>query len=301
MRYLRHFLTFAIIALMMIGTIDAGAKTRRVKKNRKNHTTDKIIPSNFTTQEVLELYKLSYSYLSEQCPLKCADGVMLESVSFKGKCVDMVMSYTSDYMQEYGEGLEGLDLTFIAERAVKMLAVGFINDLKIPVETFAKTGIYYKFIIKDDKGNVMGRTKMTNCDVVRSYKNSLSGGTKAENNNFDLGFFKQMVAKLNKKMPLDYGGGVVMNSIAMEGTEICYDMLINNSDFAGVLISDPAMVESVIKPQLLKSLNETCKGDGLLDNMIRLGITFKVRLYAQSHSSPACTILFTSKDIDNIK
>lgn len=301
MRYLRHFLTFAIIALMMIGTIDASGKHRRTKtKARQNKTAAAVMPK-ITAQEVIELFDYSCGMLATQRPYECSDGVMLQSVSFKNKCVDMVMSYTSDYMQEYGKGLEGLDLTFVAERAVKMLAVGFINDLKIPIETFAKTGIYYKLTIKDDKGNVMGRTKMTNSDVVRSYKNSLSGGTNAENNYFDLGFFKQMVAKLNKKMPLDYGGGVVMNSIAMEGTEICYDMLINNSDFAGVLISDPAMVESVIKPQLLKSLNETYKGDGLLDNMIRLGITFKVRLYAQSHSSPACTILFTSKDIDNIK
>lgn len=301
MRILKSIFTFALVALMLVGTIDAGAKSRRNKTKVRKSKTATVAKSKITAQEVIEVFDYSLGLLASQCPYECSDGVMLHSVSFKNKCVDMVMSYTRDYMQEYGKGLEGLDLTFIAERAVKMLAVGYINDLKIPIETFAKTGIYYKLTIKDDNGNVMGRTKMTNSDVVRSYKESLSGGTKVENNFFDLGFFKDMVAKLNKKMPLDYGGGVVMNSIAMEGTEICYDMLINNSDFAGVLLSDPDMVESVIKPRLLQSLNETYKEDGLLDNMIRLGITFKVRLYAQSHSTPACTISFTSSDIDDFK
>jgi len=299
MKLLKRIFIFGLIVVMLAVTVEVEGKTRR-NRSRKPQVSRQQLKRGITVADVLQAYDVGFGAMASQCPIECAPGVVLKMVSFKSKCATLVMAYTSECIA--GKGSNGRDdselLDFITDRALKMLAVGYIRDMEIPIETFAKSGIHYKLTLQDDKGNVLSTKQMSNAQVVQCYKQEVASGK--ETGGFDLEFLKGVVRELDETTPIDFGNGIVINSVTMQDRTISYNISSNSPDVQAILISNPAIMRESIKEFLLSDMHRTLSKSGILDTMVELGITFEINIFAQIHSAPVYTFTISSSDLKKI-
>ncbi len=301
MKYIVRTLSIVLVALLIAGNVNVDAKTRRTKKHHKTQTKTQISDKDFiaklSEQELIELYALSNEYLSKQCPFKCADGVMLQSVSFKDKCVKIVMAYTEDYMRENGKYVVNSDLSNMAYSIMKTYAVNVILELGVSIKTFAKTGIYYDFTIKDDKGNVLGTKKVTNNEIVSAYNDPSFRNDASAGNYCNLELIQEIIKAANKNTPVDTGEGVITTRITMDGTVIYYDGLVVDEFISSSFIAAPKENQRILKDIMARNLYTTFSQSGLFEDMVSLGISFVVRFYKQDEIEPILTINLSAAEI----
>lgn len=160
MKQFRPIIAFALIVLMLLGSVEASAKKR---SQRKQATTEADV-TRLTTQDVSDLFSLYFNVSSSEFPVVCSSGIALESTSYSKKCVKLVLSLSDDYFDEYDI------ITNIADYLAKSTAASIIEDLSIPINTFARTGICFELTIKDSEGNVHCQATASNSDIVQYYK-----------------------------------------------------------------------------------------------------------------------------------
>lgn len=298
MKQLKQFFALTLVLIFLFGTLDADGKTRRKHSQKRQTTAAKSSTSGLSSQDVLDLFSVSFNIVSLNCPYECYDGVIAESVSFKNKCVEMVLAYSSDFMNENELSFDGVDLSFLCERAIMVMSNQMMQQLSVPLKTFEKTGIYYKVTIKDDNGKVLGTKTVTNKEIVKYCKENASNGT---NDNFvDMKTFQQMINVVNSQTPIDTGYGIVINSIFMEGKTIYYDAVVTDTDISDVLAINPELMKDILKPAMAKSFYDSFKSSGILNNMVSMGISLNFRFYKENASDPILTIPVSAREIKRL-
>ena len=161
MKQFRPIIAFALIVLMLLGSVEASAKKRG--SQRKQATTEADV-TRLTTQDVFDLFSLYFNVPPSQFPVEGSSGIALESASYSKKCVKFVLSFSDDYFDGYDI------IPSIADYIAKSTAVTIIEDMSIPINTFARTGISFELTIKDSEGNVHCQATASNSDIVQYYK-----------------------------------------------------------------------------------------------------------------------------------
>ncbi|MBR5638321.1 MAG: hypothetical protein IKW83_01020 [Muribaculaceae bacterium] len=125
---------------------------------------------------------------------------------------------------------------------------------------------------------------------------------KSHQSDYDLEFFQQVAKFANMETPIDCGEGIVVKSITMEGTKFCFNYSVTDDELCEMIRDYPDLFTSFMKSEgIVKDLrNDMFDDDGMLDAVIRLGITFNFRIYAQGEMKPLLVIPITGKEMKNI-
>lgn len=100
MKQLKHFLAFALIAAMMLGAVDANAKTKRTKTNRSKTTRTTKKPQNNNGIFTLEFFQNVINEANSYTPIDEGDGVILTSITMKGTNIYYDAEITDDELIE---------------------------------------------------------------------------------------------------------------------------------------------------------------------------------------------------------
>lgn len=292
MKNLKSFLTISLIAFMMIGTIDASAKSRR--SNGKTRTIKKVhrkvASRDRSAQEVINMFSATFDELSSSFSFVIDDNLFLESIKFKGKCTEIMLVFEDSYLDD---ALTGGYLRDLCDSINGKLSVLFINTIGVPIDKFARSGISFKCTIKDKKGEVKCVSTMTTSQIVKYY-NEVGGVT--DTDIYDLEYFNSVVEDANSRTPIDTGGGIILKNITMEGTDIFNDFVVSNDKFIRMCNLYPNLLNSLFRQMTCKVFYDLfCEDE--LDAMIELGITFNVRLFIDGISTPQLLVSLSAQDV----
>ena len=103
MRQLRDFFAFAMIALMLVGSFDTSAKTKRSKTNKSKSKTTKTTKSpkkSYQSDYDLEFFQQVANIANIATPIDCGDGIVVKSITMEGKDFCYNVTFSDDEMCE---------------------------------------------------------------------------------------------------------------------------------------------------------------------------------------------------------
>ena len=87
MKHLRNFFALAMIAVMVVGSFDASAKTKRTKSGKSKAKTSKTTKSRKNSNQLdydLEFFQNVVSLANTQCPMYLDEGLVVNSITMEG-------------------------------------------------------------------------------------------------------------------------------------------------------------------------------------------------------------------------
>ena len=303
MKRIKQILVVMLMVLMTVSSLDAEAQSRKSRKsNRTKARTSKTVTP--TTSEIIEGIGMLVKEMSAQCPMELEGGlIVVESASFRNKCMSMTIAYTDKYEDLVGP-YTNADYSYL-DYHVKLTITKMIKAMNVSASTFSKTGISFCITYKDNYGDVLWSSKVSPNEYVAFYNElARNGEIPSKNQVFNMESFRQMVNSWNASAPQDLGDGMTLIGVSMKGTDIYYDV---STPYSYVLMFEilDADEKEEIKRDVAIDLYDlyTALGSNkttILDNMVKLGITINYRYYAGNDNIPYETVRMSASYIKRV-
>lgn len=303
MKTFKHILVVIMIMMVTMASVQVEAQTKRSRSKGKSTTRiQKTAP--LSSNNIISIIDEAAQHLSSECPKVMNDGLsVMESVTFKNKCLSMTFSYTDMALELSDDVFEG-DYSYM-DYNMKLVVSNMIKMSKVSVNSFSKAGISFSFIIKDNCGNVLWSKKITPSEYVKFYNELVRNGEMpSKEYPLNMESFRQMVRSWNASTPQDIGDGLIVFKISMEGKNINYDISTPYSIMLFFSAFDSEEKEEVRKEtaqevyDILNRLSST--KNKLINNMIKLGITVNYRYYAEDDTVPFTVIKMPASYIKRV-